>query len=548
MARWVAQWGARSAVFGRDANAPLSGAGLRDGDVLVFHDVVHDVDHDADGLGGENKDGTPPPPSLPPPSAAQRVKMDMVCGDTVAAGVLRKAEAEAAAVARPVCAEFREVPHDESSNSGTHVVDAPSLEELEAGELARAVLQANVGGWADEGVTVANIHVETSDETEWHAVYFLSTPRKRKMVVHFPSWRGAVRANKAAASQHAAATGLGPRLLGDVMVPRGGGGQHFLVGTASEWLGGGQLSSDDVEDREVMARLGRLYGRLHCADSAWFDASVPALSAEGKLPPAPVGGASGAAATAAAAEWASCLFVLPWLLEQVPASNKAALAAQGVDWGFVAAEINGLPSNALLPPTPIVTVHGDSHSGNIMKDDAGELHLIDFDMTARGPAGSEWGFITLMLFRCGFAPEVVLPRDTQRAFARGYLAATAATPGPANMPPPCDLEEDHKQEHEPQQYEREDALLAAMHAWTYVGLLKMGLLCAVLMNNVGHDAKREVMRKRGPVLLNSFFLLAAQGVLRQAAVAGSPAQEELIDKGLFFVAEDAWQRGQKEEL
>jgi len=547
MARWVAQqWGARSAVFGRDANAPLSGSGLRDGDVLVFHDVGHDIDHAADGLGDENKDGTPPPPSLPPPSAAQPVKTDKVCGDTEAASVLRKAEAEAAAAARPVCAEFREVSHDEASNSGTNVVDAPPLEELEAVELARAVLQANLGGWADEGVAVADIHVATSDETEWHAVYFLSTPRKRKMVVHFPSWRGAVRANKAAASRHADATGLGPRLLGDVVVPRGGGGgQHSLVGTASEWLGGGQLSSDDVEDKGVMARLGSLYGRLHCADSAWFDSSVPALSAEGKLPSAPVGGAGGT--TAAAAAWASCLFVLPWLLEQVPASNKAALAAQGVDWGFVAAEINGLPSNPLLPSTPTVTVHGDSHSGNIMKDDTGELHLIDFDMTARGPAGSEWGFITLMIFRCGFAPELVLPRDTQRAFARGYLAATAATPGPANRPP-CDLEEDHKQEHEPQQHEREDALLAAMHAWTYVGLLKMGLLCAVLMDNGGHAKKREVMRKRGPVLLHRGFLLAAQGVLRQAAVAGSPAQEELIDKGLFFVAEDAWQRGQKEKL
>ena len=111
-----------------------------------------------------------------------------------------------------------------------------------------------------------------------------------------------------------------------------------------------------------------------------------------------------------------------------------------------------------------------------------------------------------------------------------------------------DLEEDHKQEHEPQQHEREDALLAAMHAWTYVGLLKMGLLCAVLMDNGGHAKKREVMRKRGPVLLHRGFLLAAQGVLRQAAVAGSPAQEELIDKGLFFVAEDAWQRGQREKL
>eukprot|EP01050_Picozoa_sp_SAG11_P011414 SAG11_NODE_1208_length_5521_cov_4.088528_3_plen_56_part_00 len=31
----------------------------------------------------------------------------------------------------------------------------------------------------------------------------------------------------------------------------------------------------------------------------------------------------------------------------------------------------------------------------------GELRLIDFDMTAVGPAGSELGFLALMLFRCG---------------------------------------------------------------------------------------------------------------------------------------------------
>ena len=56
-----------------------------------------------------------------------------------------------------------------------------------------------------------------------------------------------------------------------------------------------------------------------------------------------------------------------------------------------------MPTDPLLPVTPTVTVHGDSHMGNIMRDTDERLRLIDFDMTARGPAGSEFGFIVLML-------------------------------------------------------------------------------------------------------------------------------------------------------
>ena len=52
-----------------------------------------------------------------------------------------------------------------------------------------------------------------------------------------------------------------------------------------------------------------------------------------------------------------------------------------------------------------------------LKDLALSVALVDFDMTAVGPAGSELGFLALMLFRCGFAPELVLPRAVQRQFA-----------------------------------------------------------------------------------------------------------------------------------
>ena len=41
-------------------------------------------------------------------------------------------------------------------------------------------------------------------------------------------------------------------------------------------------------------------------------------------------------------------------------------------------------------------VHGDAHLGNIMWHQ-GEVRLIDFDMTAVGPAGADLAYIVLML-------------------------------------------------------------------------------------------------------------------------------------------------------
>jgi aminoglycoside phosphotransferase (APT) family kinase protein len=105
-----------------------------------------------------------------------------------------------------------------------------------------------------------------------------------------------------------------------------------------------------------------------------------------------------------------------------------------------------------------VVVHGDSHAGNIMRGDAAAaLQLIDFDMTAVGPAGSELGFLAMMLFRCGFAPELVLPRAAQRRFAAGYLeavdgSAAGAAADEATL----------------------DQLLYELHCWSYFGCLKMG--------------------------------------------------------------------------
>ena len=75
-------------------------------------------------------------------------------------------------------------------------------------------------------------------------------------------------------------------------------------------------------------------------------------------------------------------------------------------------------------------------------------------------------------------------------------------------------------------------------------MIKIGLICAVLMARPGHVAKQEIMRARCPVLLNPGFLAQAKECMRQAAVSDGPARQELLTRGLFFMPETAWRRGQ----
>mmetsp|Transcript_79247 Transcript_79247/g.201680 ORF Transcript_79247/g.201680 Transcript_79247/m.201680 type:complete len:419 (-) Transcript_79247:72-1328(-) len=352
-------------------------------------------------------------------------------------------------------------------------------------DVVRLLVSEDVGGWGvlkDGKDQVESVTCEESAETEWHQVLMLTCPlqgvSQGRLVVHIPAWTGAALESRALASRAFSDAGIGPSLLADVWMPVGSERRRVMV---SEFLAGGTLTPADFLDGDLMASIGRLYGRLHASlpPSDWFLAkALPALSAEGAFPqgsgpdPGP---------------WASCLWILSWLLRQVPAKNRAALVAAGVDWDFVAAEIVSLPSKAasgLLPCNGLLgrtaTVHGDSHGGNVMRDGSGNLRLIDFDMTAAGPAGSEFGFLVLMLFRCGFSPEQVVPREVQRRFVAGYLEERAALNADDGVGATESVEE----------------LLFGMHCWGYtgllkMGLLKMGLLCAMLMENEGHAGKRE---------------------------------------------------------
>lgn len=389
----------------------------------------------------------------------------------------------------------------------------PPLAEVEALDVVHALVSHDIAGWGS--VDPAQVAIERTEATEWHAVFFVTAPEgsgeleHRMMVVNVPSWSGATLANKAAASVHLAGLGIGPAILGDFAaeLPPGSGVVRRVH--VCEWLGGGEVLPEELQTSAHIAALGSLYGRLHNSEhTEWFAGTLAGLKQEGLM------------AEDDAGDWASCSWVLSWLLSLVPETNRVELTEKGVDFDFIRAEIDELRVSSLLPTTPTVTVHGDSHLGNVMHRVAGDcasLRLIDFDLTAPGPAGSEFGFIVLMLFRCGFSQELVLDRELQREFAVGYLGQGSSSQ---------DVEE----------------MLLTMHLWAYFGILKMGLLCAVLMNNEGHEGKRQVMHLRGPVLLHPGFLKAAKRCMAEAQAGPGDMREDLLTRGLFFVAEEAWER------
>ena len=382
-------------------------------------------------------------------------------------------------------------------------------------QIVAAIVAADVGGcWG--AVDPSAVVVESGAElTEWHHVSFLTAPGGRKLVANVCAWRGATLRNKEAASRHLAALGLAPAVLAELQLEGPSASEPPLPLHVGEFIEGGILTQEDLSEEAGMTALGSLYARLHAAPTGWFAQVQPALVAEGVLP-----------AGDEAAAWAGCLWVMPWLQRQVPEETKASLAAQGVDWGFLEREIAALPSLDLLPQTPTATVHGDIHEANLVWTSADkaerQLRMIDFDMTAVGPAGSDLGFLALALFRCAFSldPALVHSRESQRQFARAYLWK----PG---QPQPEDA--------------ACDELLLLAHLWSYVAMIKIGLICGVLMERPGHAAKREIMRARGPVLLHPRFLEACKGAMREASAADGPVRQSVLSKGLFFhVDATAW--------
>lgn len=387
-------------------------------------------------------------------------------------------------------------------------------------EVVQCIISADVAGWGrlDDA---SSINVESGAAlTEWHIVLFLEAPLSdaglalksthRKIVANVPSWRGATLLNKEVASRHLADRGLAPAVLAELAIPAGVSETEPLPLHIVEFLAGGTLSQTDLAEESGMRALGALYAELHAGPTAWFTGEVaPALVSEGLLPEGPD-----------ATSWAAFLWVMPWLQQQVPAENKASLAAQGVDWSFLDHEIAALPTLDVLPHTPTATVHGDIHEANLMwttgNQESRKLKMIDFDMTAIGPAGSDLGFLALALFRCAFSldPDLVAPRELQRHFARAYLQTQQGL-----------VEVDEA---------ACDELLLVAHLWSYTAMIKIGLICAVLMARPGHQTKRDIMRLRGPVLLNPDFLTSCKLVMREAQASDGPVRQSVLQKGLFF--------------
>lgn len=400
-------------------------------------------------------------------------------------------------------------------------------------EIVQSIISADVAGWGALADVASEISVESGAAlTEWHTVVFLIAPpsddglllepNHQRLVANVPSWRGATLLNKALAAHHLAERGLAPAVLAELTLPSITQTlttvDNPLPLHVTEFLKGGILSQADLAKEDGMVALGKLYGELHAGPTEWFTVEVaPALVAEGLLSAAPE-----------ALSWAGLLWVMPWLLKQVPAANKSSLALQGVDWGFVESEIAALPTLDLLPVTSTATVHGDIHEANLMwtteDHTTRQLKMIDFDMTAVGPAGSDLGFLVLALFRCAFSldPDLVTPRELQRHFARAYLQTQNGTDD--------QVDDDAC-----------DELLLVAHLWSYTAMIKIGLICSVLMARPGHEEKRKIMQTRGPVLLNKNFLTACKAAMQDAQETDGPVRQSVLQKGLFFhVAESGY--------
>ena len=62
---------------------------------------------------------------------------------------------------------------------------------------------------------------------------------------------------------------------------------------------------------------------------------------------------------------------------------------------------------------------------------------------------------------------------------------------------------------------------------------------AACADNEGHAEKRQVMHLRGPTLLHPEFLSMAKRIMREVQAPGE-RREDVLTRGLFFVAEEAW--------
>jgi hypothetical protein len=167
---------------------------------------------------------------------------------------------------------------------------------------------------------------------------------------------------------------------------------------------------------------------------------------------------------------------------------------------------------------------------------ARQLKAIDFDMTAVGPAGSDLGFLALALFRCAFSldPALVHTRESQRQFARAYLQTQQQQQQQAQQ----------QQQQTPLDDAACDELLLVAHMWSYVAMIKIGLICGVLMSRPGHAAKREIMRMRGPVLLHPEFLTACKEAMREAQDGDGAVRQSVLTRGLFFHTDATdWRKG-----
>ena len=236
-------------------------------------------------------------------------------------------------------------------------------------------------------------------------------------------------------------TGGYSRVMAKVTLDLAGGGSEVLVLRGDPPPDQAMLESDRTLEWNVVAALtgsGRVRippARWFVDDEDWFGTkamfvehvasrSLQALLDEGRD--------HATTADQLSSLWAQVGSVTPDEMPglDVPASWDAYIDTQIGRWRTLADDyVEALPIISYLaawmdhhrpPPLPLRLVHGDPQPANVIVDDGGEWHLIDWEFARIGDPREDLGYYNAY---AGAVPPNLIAEDTDRFLAR-YRAAT----------------------------------------------------------------------------------------------------------------------------
>jgi len=326
--------------------------------------------------------------------------------------------------------------------------------------------------------------------------------------------------------------GLGPKLHGV------DGNRWFIT----EFLPGGNLTQEDLNDERQIEQLGRLVGNFHQIPNPFNATKYKDINWD--------------------EIWKATNFINQHFFDITPESAWVALRKHNVARRDVKTVLDNLSVNPIFTSTvadnsffkllgskktnpmyEVVTLHNDIHPMNCVYDEDKKLHVIDYDWTYYGFAGAEFGLMALMTF--GYLPKpnnfecedqasidqyvspTITPLPLQRKFAFSYLKKVMN-----KSPSPYEVE----------------LFLFDMQKWSYWGFIRMGLAGLAL----GHlpycsnfPSKRPYLRALASTFLNKGFLKECRMLLREAD-CDDFMKMKIVKEGLGFMAMEN-HRKQKQE-